>query len=36
MARKVRVEYPGALSYVRNRGDRREAIINDDPETGRH
>ena len=30
MARKVRVEYPGALYHVMNRGDRREAIFRDD------
>jgi hypothetical protein len=30
MARKTRVEYPGAVYHVRNRGDRREAIFRDD------
>lgn len=30
MARKVRVEYPGAIYHVMNRGDRREAIFRDD------
>src|SRR6476469_4313493 len=30
MARKVRVEYPGAIYHVINRGDRREAIFLDD------
>src|SRR6516164_7309285 len=30
MARKVRVEYPGAIYHVMNRGDRREAIFKDD------
>jgi len=30
MARKLRVEYPGAVYHVMNRGDRREAIIQDD------
>lgn len=30
MARKLRVEYPGALYHVMNRGDRREAIFKDD------
>ena len=30
MARKVRVEYPGAIYHVLNRGDRREAIFRDD------
>ena len=27
MARKVRVEYPGAIHQVMNRGDRRGAIL---------
>ncbi len=30
MARKLRVEYPGALYHVMNRGDRRELIFKDD------
>ena len=30
MARKLRVEYPGALYHVMNRGDRREPIFKDD------
>ena len=30
MARKVRVEYPGAIYHVMNRGDRREPIFKDD------
>src|SRR5439155_9488225 len=30
MARKLRVEFPGALYHVMNRGDRREAIFKDD------
>ena len=30
MARKLRVEYPGALYHVMNRGDRREPIFRDD------
>ena len=30
MARKVRVQYPGAIYHVMNRGDRREAIFKDD------
>ncbi len=30
MARKLRVEYPGAIYHVMNRGDRREAIFHDD------
>ena len=29
-ARKLRVEYPGAIYHVMNRGDRREAIFEDD------
>jgi REP element-mobilizing transposase RayT len=30
MARKLRVEYPGAVYHVLNRGDRREPIFRDD------
>ena len=30
MARKLRVEYPGAIYHVINRGDRREAIFRDE------
>jgi putative transposase len=30
MARKLRVEYPGAIYHVMNRGDRREHIFKDD------
>ena len=30
MARKLRVEYPGAIYHVMNRGDRRELIFHDD------
>ncbi len=30
MARKLRVEYPGAMYHVMNRGDRREPIFRDD------
>jgi hypothetical protein len=30
MARKLRVQYPGAIYHVLNRGDRREAIFKDD------
>ncbi|MCS6771295.1 MAG: transposase, partial [Kiritimatiellae bacterium] len=30
MARKIRVEYPGAIYHVMNRGDRREPIFWDD------
>jgi hypothetical protein len=29
MARKIRIEYPGALYHAMNRGDRREAIFKD-------
>lgn len=30
MGRKVRIEYPGAIYHVMNRGDRKERIFNDD------
>ena len=30
MARKLRVEYPGAIYHVMNRGDRREPTLHDD------
>src|SRR6266436_345963 len=30
MARKLRVQYPGAIYHVMNRGDRREAIFTSD------
>ena len=30
MARKVRIQSPGAIYHVMNRGDRREAIFEDD------
>ena len=30
MARKLRVQYPGAIYHVMSRGDRREAIFADD------
>ena len=30
MARKLRLEYPGAIYHVMNRGDRRQAIFKDD------
>jgi hypothetical protein len=29
MVRELRVEYPGAIYHVMNRGDRREAIVKD-------
>jgi REP element-mobilizing transposase RayT len=32
MARKLRVEYEGAIYHVMNRGDRRETIFKDDPD----
>ena len=35
MARKLRVEYPGAIYHVINRGDRREAIFHDDDDRQR-
>jgi hypothetical protein len=30
MARKFRVQYPGAIYHVMNRGDQREAVFKDD------
>ncbi|MDA1275178.1 MAG: transposase [Verrucomicrobia bacterium] len=35
MARKLRVEYPGAIYHVMNRGDRREPIFRDEGDQGR-
>ena len=35
MARKLRIQYPGAIYHVMNRGDRRAAIFEDDPDRGR-
>ena len=35
MARKLRVEYPGAVYHVMNRGGRREAIFKDDQDRQR-
>jgi hypothetical protein len=35
MARKLRVEYPGAVYHVLNRGDRREPIFCDDADRQR-
>ena len=32
MARKLRLQYEGAVYHVMNRGDRREAIFQDDPD----
>ena len=34
MARKLRVQYPGAIYHVMNRGDRREAIFLSDKDRG--
>ena len=35
MARKLRVQYPGAIYHLMNRGDRREPIFKDDPDRRR-
>jgi hypothetical protein len=35
MARKVRIQYPGAIYHVMNRRDRREAIFEDDEDRER-
>ena len=35
MARKLRVEYPGAIYHLMNRGDRREPIFQDDADRER-
>ena len=35
MARKVRIQYPGAMYHVMNRGDQREAIFEDDQDRQR-
>src|SRR5437899_5930039 len=35
MARQLRIEYPGATYHVMNRGDRREAICQDDADRTR-
>ena len=35
MARKLRVEYPGAIDHVMNRGDRREPIFRDEADQTR-
>jgi putative transposase len=35
MARKLRLEYPGALYHVLNRGDRREPVFRDDADRQR-
>lgn len=35
MARKLRVQYAGAIYHVMNRGDRREEIFRDDEDRQR-
>ena len=35
MARRLRVEYPGAIYHVMIRGDRRKAIVHDDADRNR-
>jgi hypothetical protein len=35
MARKVRIEYPGAIYHIMNRGDRRDPIFKDDADRQR-
>src|SRR5437867_10830943 len=35
MARKLRIQYPGAVYHVMNRGDRRESIFHDDDDRQR-
>ena len=35
MARKIRIQYPGALYHVTSRGDRREPIFADDKDRRR-
>ena len=35
MPRALRIEYPGAIYHVMNRGDRREEIFKDDPDRER-
>ena len=35
MAREVRIQYPGAIYHVMNRGDRREAVFEDDEDRER-
>jgi putative transposase len=35
VARKIRIEYPGAIYHVMNRGDHREAIFKDDSDRER-
>ena len=35
MVRKMRIQYPGAIYHVVNRGDRRDAILEDDEDRER-
>lgn len=35
MARKLRVEHPGAIYHVLNRGDRRKPFFQEDPDRER-
>ena len=35
MARRLRIQYPGAMYHVMNRGDQREAIFRDDEDRQR-
>ena len=35
VARKLRVQYPGAIYHVMNRADRREPIFKDDADRAR-
>jgi putative transposase len=35
MPRKLRVQYPGAIYHLMNRGDRREKIFHDDEDRHR-
>ena len=35
MARKIRIQYPGAVYHVMNRGDQRESIFHDDDDRQR-
>jgi hypothetical protein len=35
MSRKLRIEYPGAMYHVMNRGDQREDIFKDDEDRQR-
>ena len=35
MPRQLRLEYPGAVYHVVNRGDRREEMFRDDPDRER-